>query len=89
VFKEDAQQLAAAMYYEGSLALPRKWDKAKRVSEWVRPSGMKKVENRKRWTPEEDNYVLNHSITESMLTLGRSEKSISLRRWRLLNAITR
>jgi hypothetical protein len=89
VFKEDAQQLTAAMYYECSLALPRKLDKARQVAEWVRPMGMRKVESRKRWTSEEDDFVLNHSITESMLTLGRSEKSISLRRWRLLNAITR
>lgn len=89
VFKEDSQRLAAAMYYEGSLALPRKLEKARQVTEWVRPMGMKKVENRKRWTLEEDDFVLNHSITESMLALGRSEKSVSLRRWRLLNRVTR
>lgn len=89
VFKEDAQRLAAAMYYEGSLALPRKLERARQVAEWVRPMGMRKVENRKRWTSEEDSFVLNHSITESMLALGRSEQSVSLRRWRLLNGITR
>lgn len=32
VFKEDAQQLAAVMYYEGSLALPRKMKKAKQIA---------------------------------------------------------
>lgn len=89
VFKEDAQRLAAAMYYEGSLALPRKMDKARQVAEWVRPIEMRKVENRKRWTLEEDSFVLNHTITESMQTLGRSEMSISIRRWRLLNRSTR
>jgi hypothetical protein len=87
--KEDAQQLVAAMYYEGGLALPRKLERAKQVAEWVRPMGMRKVENRKRWTSEEDDFVLNHSITESMATLGRSEKSVNLRRWRLLNRFTR
>jgi hypothetical protein len=89
VIKEDAQQLAAAMYYEGSLALPRKLEKARQVAEWVRPMEMRKVENRKRWTPDEDSFVLTHSITESMAALGRSEKSINIRRWRLLNEITR
>jgi hypothetical protein len=89
VFKEDAQRLAAVMYYEGSLALPRKLEKARQVAKWVRPMGMRRVDNRKRWTPEEDSFVLNHSITESMLALGRSEQSVSLRRWRLLNGITR
>lgn len=89
VFKEDAQQLVAAMYYEGSLSLPRKMEKARQVAKWKRPAEMRKVENRKRWTLEEDRFVLNHSITESMQTLGRSEKSISLRRWRLLNEIAR
>jgi len=89
VFKEDAQRLAAAMYYEGGLALPRKMERARQVAEWVRPIGMRKVENRKRWTSEEDSYVLAHSITESMAALGRSENSIKLRRWRLFNGITR
>jgi hypothetical protein len=89
VFKEDAQQVVSAMYYEGSLALPRKLEKARQVAEWVRPMGMRKVENRKRWTSEEDNFVLNHSITESMRALGRSEQSVSIRRWRLINGITR
>jgi hypothetical protein len=89
VFKEDAQRLAAAMYYEGSLALPRKMEKARQVAEWVRPMEMRKVENRKRWTLEEDSFVLTHSITDSAAALGRSKKSINLRRWRLLNGITR
>jgi len=89
VFKEDAQRLAAAMYYEGGLALPRKMEKARQVAEWVRPIEMRKIENRKRWTSEEDSFVLTHSITESMVALGRSEKSINIRRWRLLNEITR
>jgi hypothetical protein len=60
VFKEDAQRLAAAMYYEGSLALPRKMEKARQVAEWMRPMEMRKVENRKRWTSEEDCFVLTH-----------------------------
>lgn len=89
VFKEDAQRVAAILYYKGSLALPRKMEKARQIARWVRPEEMRKVENRKRWTVEEDSFVLNHPITESMQTLGRSEKSISLRRWRLLNGITR
>jgi hypothetical protein len=85
VFKEDAQQLVAAMYYEGGLALPRKTEKANQVAEWVRPMEMRWVENRKRWTSEEDNFVLAHSITDSMAALGRSKQSFNLRRWRLLN----
>ncbi|MDX2043446.1 MAG: LAGLIDADG family homing endonuclease [Acidobacteriota bacterium] len=87
VFKEDAQKLVATMYYKGCLALPRKKEKAKQIVRWVRPMEMKKIENRKQWTPEEDGFVMNHSIKESALALERSEKSVNLRRWRLRNGI--
>lgn len=89
VFKEDAQYLVATMYRKGCLALPRKMDKAGDVAQWIRPEGMRKVENRKRWTSEEDKFVLNHSVSASMKALGRSDKSIKLRRWRLLTGATR
>ncbi len=89
VFKEDAQLLSASLYYEGSLALPRKLEKARQIAEWARPAEMKKIENRKRWTLEEDTIVMNHSIMESAQILGRSEKSVNIRRWRLRNGITR
>lgn len=85
VYKEDAQALVTTMYYEGCLGLPRKIEKAKQVIEWIRPLSMKKIDNRKFWSSKEDSFILNHSIKDSMSTLGRSEKSISLRLWRLRN----
>ncbi len=85
VYKEDAQVLTASMYYKGCLGLPRKIEKARQVTEWVRPHSMKKIDNRKFWSSEEDSFILSHLIKESMTVLGRSEKSISLRLWRLRN----
>jgi hypothetical protein len=80
-FKEDAQALAATMYYPGCLALPRKMAKAQEVLAWVRPADMRHAPPRKAWTPEQDAFILSHSIAESMEAPSRTEKSISCRLW--------
>ncbi|HEY8559997.1 MAG TPA: LAGLIDADG family homing endonuclease [Pyrinomonadaceae bacterium] len=83
VYKEDAQKVVRKLYYENRLALPRKLIKAKEVLSWQRPATMRKVENRNRWTAVEDNFILSNSINDAMIKLGRSQKSIEMRLWRL------
>jgi hypothetical protein len=85
VFKEDAQLLVQFLYYENCLTLSRKLAKAKEVLSWVRPQTMKKIVNRKNWTKEENQYIFNHSLEDSMKMLNRSKKSIEIRLWRLKN----
>lgn len=83
VYKEDAQILARNLYYDGCLCLTRKLIKANQVLSWSRPTDMKWVKNRKLWTPEEDQFITNHSVECSMKVLDRSRNSIELRLWRL------
>ena len=83
VYKEDAQKIVRTLYYKKCLALPRKIQKAKEVLNWQRPATMKKVENRKRWTTAEDNFILSNSIQDAMKKLDRSQSSIEMRLWRL------
>ncbi|MBW4649699.1 MAG: hypothetical protein KME06_13560 [Kastovskya adunca ATA6-11-RM4] len=83
VYKEDAQGLVRHLYYDGCLALTRKLIKASEVLSWSRPPDMKRVNNRKLWTPEEDQFITTHSVECSMKVLGRSRNSVELRLWRL------
>ncbi|MBW4544685.1 MAG: LAGLIDADG family homing endonuclease [Symplocastrum torsivum CPER-KK1] len=83
VYKEDAQLLAKNLYYDDCLALPRKLTKVSEVLSWCRPSDMKRVNNRKPWTSEEDHFITTHSLESSMKVLSRSRNSVELRLWRL------
>ncbi|HMS38747.1 MAG TPA: LAGLIDADG family homing endonuclease [Pyrinomonadaceae bacterium] len=83
IYKEDAQKVVKILYYENCLALPRKIQKASDVLNWQRPIKMKKVENRKRWTDIEDNFILSNSVEIAMKHLDRSQNSIEMRLWRL------
>ncbi|MEU2599021.1 hypothetical protein ABZ669_17690 [Streptomyces hirsutus] len=84
--KENAQELAASLYYPGSLSLARKQAAASALSKWVRPANMKIAPQRKRWTEQEDRVLLqlnNHA--EAATALGRTEKSCCIRLCRLRN----
>jgi len=84
IFKEDAQLLAALLYYPDCLALSRKVEAALKIAEWVRPNTMRKIEfERNRWTLEEDSYILTHTVEESAEFLQRTHKSIKVRLWRI------
>lgn len=84
VFKEDAQAIAREMYYPGCLALTRKMAAAEKMLRWVRPASMRKVTwERRRWTSEENAFVLGHAVQESVYTLGRTERSIRVQLCRL------
>jgi hypothetical protein len=67
----------------GCLALERKGTQKEKVASWVRPKTMRKMTRKKFWTKEQDEYVLSHSVEESICYLTRSEKSVIMRLWRL------
>ncbi|WP_128432675.1 hypothetical protein [Streptomyces cyaneus] len=82
-WKEQAQELAAHLYYPGCLSLQRKLTAADSLAKWVRPAGMKVMTHR-RWTTREDRVLLEHNNAMSAAeALGRTVQSCSLRLWRL------
>ena len=83
IWREDAVYMCQEIYYDGCLALDRKYELAKIVKSWERPNDMVVRDTAKRWTPEDDDFILNHEIEESMEYLDRSESSIKMRLWRL------
>ena len=83
VYKEDAQALVGVLYYDGCLCIQRRLESAKRVLEWRRPKSMAVRDTRKPWDAEQDEFILNHDLHESMEKLGRSKKSVVTRLWRL------
>jgi hypothetical protein len=83
VFKEDAQLMAAKLYYAGCLGLSRKIQKAEDVSRWRRPANMRHVFQKKSWSLSEDEFIKSHSLAESTTALARTERSIKMRLWRL------
>ncbi|WP_255311167.1 hypothetical protein [Streptomyces viridosporus] len=88
--KENAQRLAAHLYYPGSLCLARKQAAASALSEWVRPAGMRSAPRRRRWTEQEDRILLRlNNDAEAAAELGRTEKSCCIRLWRLRNGRAR
>lgn len=82
VFKEDAQALAACLYYPGCLALPRKAAKTSAMASWQRPAGRRKYTLRE-WDREQDEFILSHSVEEAERYLERTSQSIKMRLWRL------
>jgi hypothetical protein len=82
-FKENAQAVIDALYTGSSLALERKRARAVEALQWTRPATMRRVLTRQPWTPEQDRFVLSHTIDESARALGRTIVSVTLRRRRL------
>lgn len=82
--KENAQKLAADLYYPDCLSLERKRASAKSLSAWERPAGMRSACTRRRWTKHEDLVLLElNSPTAAAEVLGRTTQSCNLRLWRL------
>jgi hypothetical protein len=89
VLNVAAAKLAAwAWYSPDAISIDRKLKAAAQVAAWAPdPSKAGRYGNpRKRWTPEEDEVVLGHSVKEAAVLLDRTAQSVSLRRWRLRNA---
>jgi len=81
---EDAVLFTQHLYYNGCLALKRKLEKASEVASWKRLSNTKvRTWKFQKWSSEEDQYILTHTIQESVERLSRTRQSIVLRRWRL------
>lgn len=87
ITKEDAIKFCNEVYYDGCLSMNRKKEKSELVKKWVRPPKMKIVtkDEYKFWTEDKDDYILNHSIEESINMFNKSKKSIQIRLIRLKN----
>lgn len=86
VFSEDAQKIVSFLNYDSNFSIDRKREKALGVLNWKRPNNLKKKTWAvKRWTPEEDEFIKNYSIEESIIFLKRTKRSIKTRLWRLVN----
>ncbi|WP_460116432.1 hypothetical protein [Streptomyces phaeofaciens] len=84
--KENAQRLAADLYYDGCLSLERKKTAADSLSSWVRPAGMRVAPERRRWTAQEDRVLLRlNDDAAAARELERTRKSCHIRPWRLRN----
>jgi hypothetical protein len=83
LYKEEAQTLAAILYYEGCISISRKKQFALAIQNWKRPQGMRRVLHKKFWTEEQDTFIQSHTINESVAALQRSTQSIKMRLWRL------
>lgn len=86
ISKEDAMLFCQKIYYDGCLSMNRKYNISKEIQKWVRPLDMKKRDfQKKKWTKDEDNYIMNHTIEESEEKLNRTKNSIEIRKLRLRN----
>jgi hypothetical protein len=83
MLKEDAQKLCIILYQSGCLCLKRKLEEVQKLLLWKRPDDWRKKTVQKGWTEDQDNYIKEHSVQESMDFLKRSKQSVSLRLWRL------
>jgi hypothetical protein len=84
IYNEEAQKLVKFLNYDSKLCIDRKKIMAHRVLSWVRPDGMRKrTWAIKRWTKDQDEFILNHSVEESMKHLDRTEQSVKMRIWRI------
>lgn len=80
---EEAQTIIRDLYENSEIYLDRKYNNAMEALKWVRPPGRRKRTGAKKWDEEQDNYILTHSVQESMEVLKRTEKSIKTRLFRL------
>jgi len=84
ILNEDAQKLINELYYPGCLCLDRKLISAGIARAWVRPADMvKKTWAVRKWTPKEDAIALKLPYKKAAEKLGRTEKSVQVRAWRL------
>ncbi|MFE4670371.1 hypothetical protein ACFRI7_03385 [Streptomyces sp. NPDC056716] len=85
---ENAQRLAAHLYYPGCLSLERKRTTAEFLARWVRPPDSKPRPPRIEWTADMDRVLLAApTIAEAATALGFSRSPCQKRRWNLLQGV--
>lgn len=80
VKNEDAISLSNYLYKDSTIHLDRKYSKHLECLNWKRSK--RKVDSRS-WTSEEDIFILNNTIENSMSHLDRTDNSVKMRLWRL------
>ena len=88
VANDPAAMLARWLYEDACIALDRKLSPAMAVAAWTRPEGMGARSTPKRWTAADDAVVLRLPQHEAAHRLGRTVRSIKMRRWRLGQIVT-
>lgn len=87
VANQPAATLAAYCWAEDDVAIPRKRASARQLAGWRPPPGRRFGVSRKPWTEAEDEVLLTGSVAAVAELLGRTESSVSMRRWRLARAM--
>ena len=77
---EDAINVATFLYECAEIYIDRKYNKYLEIKNWVRT---KKKICRKCWNKFEDDYIMTHTIEESVNELKRSERSVKCRLFRI------
>ena len=85
IASDPAAVFAHWLYADARIALARKRATALAVAAWKRPTGMRIRSSPKRWTPAEDAIVLKIPQQEAAKRLGRTLRSVNMRKWRLLH----
>lgn len=80
VKNEDAIALGDYIYKDSTIHIDRKYNNYLEFKNWKRTKPRVIARS---WTKEEDLFILTHNIFNSMINLGRTEKSIRMRLWRL------
>lgn len=83
LYKEQAQQLAKALYSHGGLSIRRKQDKFVQLMQWTRPTNMRIILEQRTWTTNEDEVVKNNKPEIAAGLLNRSLSSVKNRKFRL------
>jgi hypothetical protein len=86
VFNEDAQKLVHFLQYQNDISLNRKKLRAMSVLSWKRPDNMKRITwDKRKWNLDEDTIVISLTKEKAAEKLGRTLKSVSMRKWRLIH----
>jgi len=85
-FREPSQTLAKLLYYEScNLCIEEKKKNSRLVTQWQRSSHLPPYVHIKYWEDWEVEFILSHSIEDSMKKLERTKQSVKMKLWRLAN----
>lgn len=76
ISQEKCQKIIFLLYYKHCLSLPRKYELSKKILNWKRPKNIKiRNEERVKWSNEEKEILLKHSIEECYLLFNNRKKT--------------